>query len=401
MQRREFFKHSVASAAALGTGLSVPQAWAQADGKAQVRSYRRLGRTGMKISDISFGAGKLPSAGMVLRAIDRGINYFDTAPDYGRSEEYLGQALKRLKQRDKVYIVSKFCDAGPYVTGKSHLQPGVGKAAYKKAVEDSLKRLNTDYLDAVFVHAMGEGSDLASERRRLLDEDMLAAFAELKAEGKARALAVSSHGPHGMEELLLEAVNSSHYDLIMPAFNFMKFPRVPEVIKAAQAKDVGVVAMKTLAGARAMDLDLAGASFEQAAFKWVLQHPQVAGLVVTMRKVSDLDNYLPASGQALSALDQQLLDRYAGLHGRDYCRTGCGDCEASCPLGISIASILRFQMYFEDYGQEKDAMSQYAQLDRKADGCQGCADAPCNQACPHELAVSAKLRDAHRSLSFG
>ncbi len=400
MKRRDFIKRSVASATLLSSGLASTTALAAGD-KARVKTYRRLGRTEMRISDISFGAGKLPSAAMALRAIDRGVNYFDTAPDYGRSEEYLGQAMKRLKQRDKVYIVSKFCDAGPYVRGKSHLQPGAGKAAYKRAVEESLKRLNSEYLDAVFVHAMGENSDLDSERRRLLDEDMLAAYNELKSEGKVRALAVSSHGPHGMEELLLEAVNSGHFDLIMPAFNFMKFPRVPEVIKAAKAKDVGVVAMKTLAGAKQMNLDSAGAPFEQAAFKWVLQHPEVAGLVVTMRKVSDLDSYLPASGEAITAADQQVLDRYASQFGRDYCRTGCGDCQDSCPLGLPIASILRYQMYFEDYGQEKDAMTQYAGLERNAALCQGCVDAPCNQACPYELPVSAKLRDAHRSLSFG
>lgn len=401
MKRRDFIKGSVVlpSVATLGQAMAGP-AVAEEGGKPKVRTYRRLGRTNLQISDISFGAGKLPSAAMILRAIDRGVNYFDTAPDYGRSEEYIGQAMKRFKQREKIHIASKFCDAGPYVRGKSHLQQGTAKAAYKQAVEESLKRLNTDYLDVVFVHAIGERSDVSEERKRLLDDNMLTAFDELKQEGKARFLAVSSHGPNGMEELLMTAVQSGHYDLIMPAFNFMKFPKVPEVIKAAHAKDIGVIAMKTLAGAREMTLDTQGAPFEQAAFKWVLKHPEVSGLVVTMKRVSDLDNYLPASGEAITAADRQTLDRYAALYGQDYCRTGCGDCQSACPQHLPIASILRYQMYFEHYADEKRAMAQYAGLEHDASACLSCDDRLCDSACTHGLPVSGKLLAAHESLSF-
>ena len=59
---------------------------------------------------------------------------------------------------------------------------------------------------------------------------MLAAVDALKQEGKARYLAVSSHGPNGMEALLMEAVRSGHFDLVMPAFNFLKFPKVPDIL---------------------------------------------------------------------------------------------------------------------------------------------------------------------------
>jgi aryl-alcohol dehydrogenase-like predicted oxidoreductase len=398
MKRRDFLKSSAALPMAAAGGMAgVAQA---SDDKAKVVRYRQLGKTGIKMSDISFGAGKLPSAAMALRAIDRGVNYFDTAPDYGRSEDYLGQAMKRFKERESIYIASKFCDAGPYVSGKSHLQPGSSKAEYKAAVEGSLKRLNTDYIDAVFVHAMGEKSDKEAERARLLDDNMLAAFDELKAEGKANYLAVSSHGPHHMEELMLEAVRCGHYDIIMPAFNFMKFPKVPDLLKEAAAKGVGVVAMKTLAGARDMDFDAKGAPFEQAAFKWVLNHPEVAGLVVTIKRVSDLDNYLPASGKALEKADLETLDRYAAQHGSDYCRTGCCDCHSACPAGLPIASILRYQMYFEQYEEEKRAMAQYSELERNAGICAGCSDAACNRACPYGLPVATKLQAAHRTLSL-
>lgn len=394
MKRRDFIKSSVAlpTAAAIGVA-STAEAKA---GKSRVESYRQLGRTDIRMSDISCGTSRLPSASLVLRAIDRGITYFDTAPDYGRSEEHIGEALTRFKQRDKIYIASKFCN------GVGHLQARADKDDYKAAVEGSLKRLNTDYLDVAFVHAIGESRDYDRERERLFDEDMLAAADELKQAGKIRYLAVSSHGPYNMERLMTDAVKSGHFDLIMPAFNFMKFPKVPEVLKEAAARGVGVVAMKTLAGARAMDMDknTDGAVFEHAAFKWVLQHPEVGGLVVTMKRVRDIDFYLQASGQAFSAADRRALDRYAALFGNDYCRTGCSDCEQTCPAQVPIASILRYQMYFEQYEEEKRAMQAYAGLDRNARVCAGCGVESCVAGCPHGLPVALKLRAAHGTLSF-
>jgi len=399
MKRRQFLQTSLLTTAASTIGVAATLTPAQAaPDKARVQRYQRLGRTGLEIGDISFGAGQVPSASLVLRAIDQGVNYFDTAPDYGRSETIIGEALSKLGQRDKVYIASKFCRPVGYEEGVSHLQVGSSKADYKDAVEGSLKRLRTDYLDVVFVHAIGGVNNYEGERRRLLDEAMLSAFQELKQEGKARFLAVSSHGPYHMERLLTDAVESGHFDAIMPAFNFLKFPRVPEVLKLAQAKGVGVVAMKTLAGARDAGVAAQGTPFEQAAFKWVFKHPEVAGLVVTMKRVSDLELFLPASGQAFTALDQQELDHYAALYGSDYCRTGCSDCEPACPVGMPIASILRYAMYFNDYGDQKRAMHEYAQLERKADACRGCAAAPCSPACPHGLPVAAKLQAAHRDL---
>ena len=398
MKRREFIKSSVLIPTAAGLAAAAPTAAAAE--KARVRRYGKLGNTDLEISDISMGTGKAPAASLVLRAIDRGINYFDTAPDYGQSEENIGKALQRFKQRDKIYIASKFCDSGTYLPGFSHLDQDASKAEYKKAVEASLKRLHTDYLDVAFIHAMGERKGYEKERARLNHPEMLAAADELKQEGKIRYLAVSSHGPNHMERLMLEAVRSGHYDIIMPAFNFMKFPKVPQLLREARARGVGVVAMKTLAGARDMELDPGGAVFEHAAFKWVLQHPEVAGLVVTMRKVKDIDLYLQASGGELTSADQLVLERYAARYGGDYCRTGCGDCEGSCPAGVPIADILRYQMYFENYGEEKRAMGSYAGLERNASACLGCSLESCSARCSYGLHVAQKLRDAHHALSF-
>ena len=111
-------------------------------------------------------------------------------------------------------------------------------------------------------------------------------------------------------------------------------------IKTAKKKGVAVVAMKTLAGAREMELKTGDAPFEHAAFKWVLQHPEVGGLVVTFKNFKDLDHYLAASGGKFTAADQSTLNSYSTRFGTEYCRTGCGDCESACPSSVRIATTL-------------------------------------------------------------
>jgi predicted aldo/keto reductase-like oxidoreductase len=394
MKRRDFLKAAALTAA---TVTASPLHAETVPDKPSVKSYRKIGKTGLKMSDISFGGGKISAASMILRAVDSGINYFDTAPDYGPSEKTIGEAMGRIR-RDKVIITSKFCHPQPY---PGHLPLGSKKKDYIAAVEGSLSRMKTDYLDFCLVHAIGEmNRDLEMEKKRLLDDEMLEAVAELRKAGKIRFLGTSSHGPNNMEELLMTAVKSGHFDMLQPSFNFIKFPKLPEVIKEAHKKGVGVIAMKTLAGAKDMHLEAKGGEFSQAAFKWVLKHPEVSGLIVTMTTSSDIERYLRASGAEFTAADQDVLDRYAHLHSSEYCRTGCGKCEAACAAGVEIATIMRYRMYFRDYGMEKRAMESYSLLKKNASACAGCADPACVGECPHGLKVRDMLCDAHESLSF-
>lgn len=407
LKRRDFIRSS--AQAAVGASLfgatdaqAAPTPTNRVDEKIAVRSYRELGSTGLKISDISFGAGRLSSVALVARAVDMGINYFDTAPDYGASEDTIGEYLKKSPDnRSKIIIATKFCKGEPY---PAHLEADAKEKDYIDSLEASLKRLKTDYADFVFVHAIGERPN--SEMKRLLAEPMLSAVDKLKRAGKMKHLAVSSHGPHGMEKLLMAAVKSGHYDLIMPSFNFMRFEELPEVIKEASKRKLAVVAMKTLAGAKDMmvfgskDLqkELTTGRFETAALKWVLSHKEIDGLVVTMKNYDDLNLYLSASGAPMTKGAMKILDEYKRLYANAYCRTGCGDCLSACPQGVDIASIMRYQMYYENYRQEKSAMASYARLKVKADVCSECLEAPCESACSHKLPVSTLLKRADSDL---
>ena len=393
IKRRDFLKVAALTTVTMATAPLGAETGAETP---VVKSYRGIGKTGLKMSDISFGAGKLSAASMVLRAVDSGINYFDTAPDYGQSEKTIGEAMSRI-QRQKVIIASKFCKPEHH----GHLPVGSKKKDYIAAVEGSLSRMQTDYLDFCLVHAIGDmNKDLEAEKKRLLDDEMLEAATDLKKAGKIRFLGTSSHGPDNMEELLMTAVKSGHFDMIQPSFNFMKFPKLPEIMKEAHKRGIGVIAMKTLAGAKEMKIEGTENEFPHAAFKWVLKHSEVSGLIVTMKTVADLELYLKASGQEFTSADRRTLDRYALLYGREYCRTGCGQCQGSCASGVEIASIMRYRMYFRDYGMEKRAMESYALLKNKAAACSACSDPACVGSCPYGLPVKDMLRDAHESMSF-
>lgn len=355
---------------------------------AHVTNYRTLGSTGFKMSDISFGCGGLNDPNVARRALERGINYFDTSPDYSNegSERALGEAIQG-QQRDKLFIVSKFCNADGHLADDTPVKDVIA------SVEGSLKRLRIDYLDLAHIHACNSVS-------RLMAPNIHEAFDRLKEAGKLRYLGVSSHTPD-LETVMHHAVDSNRFDVIMVAYNFNNWPDLTNIFQKAHAKGMGVVAMKTLKGAQASALSdftpTERQTFAQAAFKWVLSNENVSGLVVTIDKLPIIDEYLYASGQKLTGADVALLEKYDRLIANNYCRPGCGDCLDACPNGVPVDDIMRYAMYFENYGQEKEAMRKYAKLQVRADQCAGCP-APCEAKCEFGLPIRNKLMRADQLL---
>ena len=346
-----------------------------------VRSYRPLGSTGINMSDIAFGGAGISDPDVVTRAVERGINYFDTSPDYSQtgSEQVIGKALK--PHRDKVFIASKFC------TGAGHLPKDTPVPEIIAAVEGSLKRLQTDYLDVCIIHE-------TDSLDRLMAPTFHEAFDRLKQQGKVRFLGVSSHTPN-LEEVMRHAVDSGRFQMMLVAYNFNNWPDLTTIFHDAKQRGVGVVAMKTLKGAKATVLknfDDPTRAFSQAAFKWVLSNPDVSGLVVSISDHNQIDEYLYASGAPLKDYDLALLQRYDALVTNEYCRPGCGACLDRCPYGVPVDDIFRYAMYAENYGRVGEAKTRYAALagDRNASSCLHCP-APCEAACPFDIKIRHKL----------
>jgi predicted aldo/keto reductase-like oxidoreductase len=358
---------------------------------ARVQDYRLLGRTGFRVSDISLGSGRIRGEvgeRVAREAIERGVNYFDTAPDYSEagSELALGKAMKG--HRDKMFVATKFC------TPHGHLPTGSSVETYIEVVEGSLKRLQTDYVDLVHVHA-------CDSVERLLDPNVHEAFARLKQQGKARFLGFSSHTPN-LEAVANAAIDDGRIDVMMLAYHHGAWPQLASIVDRAAGKGMGVVAMKTLKGAKHRGLlenrDQAD-SYTQAAFKWVLANPSVSCLVISFRELANVDEYLFASGKRPISADHALLGKYDELIAGQHCYQHCGACLGACPAGLAIDDVLRYRMYFEDYDEQKQAMRLYAGLEVQADRCAGCS-APCAGACPHGIPIPTRIREAHRLLTL-
>jgi predicted aldo/keto reductase-like oxidoreductase len=378
--------------------IALAGAWARAD--PAVQRYVELGNTGLRISDISFGANRATDPELVRHALERGINYFDTAERYqgGRSEAALGEGLQG--ERDRVAIASKVkCGAE---TRRSELM---------SALEESLRRLRTDRIDVYFNHAV-------NDVERLKNAEWLEFAEQAKQQGKIRFTGISGHAGR-LIECLDYALDRDLVDVILVAYNFGQDPafherftrafdfvsiqpELPRVLEKAGRKRVGVVAMKTLMGARLNDMRPyeRGGTFAQAAFRWVLSSPNVDALVVSMTSRAEIDEYLGASGaSAVRGRDLQLLDRYAQMNGAAYCQHGCDACAASCPHGVPISEVLRTRMYATDYGALELARDDYAKLGGGAAACLGCASTPCLCACPNGLGIASLSRSAHRMLA--
>lgn len=407
--RRDFLRESLyRGGAAVALGVGGARSAPAADPAPGIRRRVVLGRTGLEVPDISFGSFALESdERLVLHALDRGITHFDTAESYtdGRSEEVLGRALRG--RRDQVTLTSKFW-AEPHHSAEHQMS----------VLEQSLRRLQTDYVDIYLNHAVNDVARLESEEWQAFTE-------RAKAQGKVRFVGMSGHAGH-LTECLGHALDHDLVDVILVAYNFSQqpgfrerasrylkrlaadfdlittHPELPHVLARAHAQGVGVMVMKTLKGAERNDMrpyEAPGRTFPQAAFRWVLSDPNVDGLVVTMKSERMVDEYVDASGSGPPTGDDlALLARHESLAAGRTCQIGCGQCASACPAGVPIPDVMRMRMYDRSYGVPAVAAAEYARLGADASACLGCSGAPCANACPHGLPIADWNRETHRRL---
>jgi predicted aldo/keto reductase-like oxidoreductase len=383
MNRRRFLKAGalgVAGAPLLaGCGTTGKQQKAETIGETEgeeprIRKYNTLGKTGLKVSDISLGgACEKP----VLRyALDRGVNLYDTAEQYfqGQHEAYIGRAFKDV--RDEVIVITK------------HVH-GLANKITKKDVIDrfdaSLQRMGFDYVDIAMIHHLADPETLKNE-------ELLGAYEDLKKAGKYRFLGFSTHDA---EAVCPAAFESGLFSVMLLIYNSVQYPNRSEMVTQAKEHGIGVLAMKTMAGRqqdRIKELVNDRTTFSQAAIKWALTDRAVTSVCISMRTFEHIDEYLPASGEILTEKDQEVLKKYAAAVDNEYCRIGCTACVRSCPERVNIPDIMRFGMYYENYGEEKKAVLEYAALAEKerAHPCSACKGA-CEAACPHRLSIRERL----------
>lgn len=360
--------------------------------KPQIKDYRTLGRTGYKVSDVSYGNAGMQDPAILEYAIERGMNYVDTARQYYDMEKVIGQIFP--EKRDKIFLTTKL--EPELVTADVTVE------ALMTGLDDSLERLNTDYVDCCLIHSVGDPN--LGDRTRIENENIYTMFEKAREMGKIRYWGASSHGPQMVRDFEW-LIKNTNIDMIMPGMNYMTKGLEP-VLAKAKKKDIAVVAMKSMSAARKIDFSAFAQderTVRQALLKWMLAQPNIDTICISMRTYDDIDELVGGSGKvAPNSKDEKTLKEYGALLNKHYCRPGCDGCLGSCPNDVPIHDILRYGLYFNSYGREKYAMSRYASVpeSKNATSCDSCSG-PCTQACPYGLPVRDEMLKTHSDLTLG
>jgi len=388
--RRDFLRMMGAAAGvAAGATLSgiPPNASGAGSPSPGTLEKRPLGKTGFQAGTVGFGAMTTRDPEVIRFAVDRGVDYVDTAARYmgGENERIVGRALSGI--RDKVVLATK-------------AKIGTVDEMILSA-ENSLRSLKTDVIDLLQLHNLSTEAEVTDERAH-------EAFQKLIEQGKVRAVGVTTHS--GQETVLRAVAKHGFYKTVLVAYNFRSeagaaatgkgAPEMPpglsNTIREVAGSGIGVIAMKTQAGGYASPPG--GMSPHQAALAWVLANPGVTLAIPGMTSYAQVEENLGARGKRFTLADRVALGRYALEIGDRHCGL-CGACGGVCPRGVEVPSVLRALTYLEGYREEDLARSAYGSLPpgRNAAACGDCRE--CLVACRLQLPVRQLARRAHGRLA--
>ncbi len=389
--RREFLRSAavtaVAGAAAgVGTAAGLRTARAEEAPTCERRSCatgpRTLGRTGLEVFPLGLGAGGIKDAAVGRRALDLGINYFDTAEGYqdGKSEITLGKALKG--RREEAVVATKW---GPW--GKETAED------YVAALEASLERLDMDYVDIIQLHAVETAEGVANDAA-------WEAFQRMRDAGKVKVNGISTH--ENQVEVVEAVIESGRYDEILLVYSALNGDQMKPAIRKLREAGIGVVAMKGLApvhegkGTEAF-ASLSGNPYQQA-IQWVIKDENVATLIVNMPTHDEVQEAVAAAGGEIEESAQQEFEEAVSTASLGLCRM-CGACTGQCARGVRVADVMRYRLYHDGYGDRARGAALYRALPARA-SASACADcASCRVVCPWGVRVRDRMLDLHQRLA--
>lgn len=400
MDRRGFLLNSAIGAS--GAGLAAPLSQAETDEKAKNPKfvYRTMGRTKLEVPIVSFGVMNTDSPDLIKRALERGLKYLDTANAYlrGNSERSIGQVLKDTGMRDKVYVGTKVLLARDFRKRVFSNEDGFGPAAttenFNKQLDQSLERLQSDYVDVLHIH-------LCESAEMVNFEVTMNAAVKAKEAGKARFIGVTGHRS---AEIIRAAVDAKVYDVVTATFNSQMEDKdeVAKAIEYAQEKGVAIVAMKTQRGGQRRGGRRGGGSEggsdsfnHKAALKWVLNHKGVCTAIPGMTTFEQLDLDISVM-EDLALTDQEKADlKLSSLNRGGLCQN-CGACVPQCPLKVEVPTLMRASMYAEEYGNLSEAESTLNMLPDHYGlaACRDCSNCPVN--CRHGMNISQNVQTLKR-----
>ncbi len=363
-------------------------------------------QSGRALSMLGFGCMRFPTRlgvidekparALILRALEAGINYFDTAYIYhnGASEGFLGKVLREENARDRVYIATKL----PHYLVRTARD-------IDKLFETQLKRLQTDHIDYYLMHML---QDEAGWKR------LCALGIEDWIEKKQRSGEIGQIGFsfHGQTQEFTKILNDYPWQFAQIQYNYLdeNTQAGKTGLMAAAQKGIPVMCMEPLRGGRLVNqlpreavrlFERAGRTPADWALRWVWNHPEITVLLSGMSTMEQLEQNLKTAETALPhSLSDEQLEMFTQVRHLLHqsikvgC-TGCGYC-MPCPQGVDIPTC--FALYNEQFTTMKSPRYKYIQATAamsrnpaNASRCIGCGK--CEKHCPQHLPIREKLRE--------
>ena len=367
LNRREFFrKTAVAAACAAAAGAVALPARAE-DLTVNGLPATVFGRTGLKVTKISFGGILTTEPTVLMRAIDSGINFVHTSPYYtnGRSIEAFGKVLKTHRQ--KVVLALK---------------------ARPEELERWLKVLNTDYADMLVPPLQSV--------EEINDDSIPESFAKAKKAGMCGFMGYACHSD--MANVLNRSRELGWYDVTLMSYADANSPAFLQAAQTAREAGIGIMTMKGLPkrGAEGSTPEEVAQVSSRCTSMVTTEHAHT--VLASMNSFQSVDFYHGILETKLGWASPAVEESYwAGQQGA-YCSM-CDRCSGVCPAGVEVRRILRYRMYQRDYGLVAYARTKYSLLPQGscAASCTECG--LCESVCKRSLPIRRMLSEARVALA--
>ena len=325
----------------------------------------KLGKTNLEVSRVGIGGIPLTrpteaeAIKVVQRALDLGVNFIDTARGYRTSEERIGKAV--AGRREQVIIATK----------------GWGdKVTVQESIGESLKRLNTDYIDLWQFHNIGTFEEY--EQGILGPGGGLEGAQEALQAGKIRHIGFSSHSL----DVALKAVPSGHFETVQFPFNFVSNEAEDELVPLAREHDVGFIAMKPFAGGNLREANLA--------IKYVLQFDTVLPDpgIEKVKEIEEIVDIVNSGSWELRPQDWHKIEEIRAELGPRFCRQ-CQYC-MPCPEGVNVWMLMITQGMYKLWHPQIffEWMEEIVESGRN---CIQCGE--CEKKCPYHLPIREMIEE--------